>query len=153
MSKLQGPQINNIQIKFKGLQISQGRLEAPLETTAQVYAFTKDDADAGTSNVVTGQLSVATQNAYVLFDSGATHCFVSYMFPKRIAQHSNRITRTLSVALPSGEMLSTNYWIRHVPIIIAARELYADLVILGMIDYDIIPGMDFLGRYNTNIKC
>ncbi|PON79836.1 hypothetical protein PanWU01x14_010680, partial [Parasponia andersonii] len=50
-------------IKLERPQIGQGRLEAPLETATQVYAFTREKADVGTSNVVTGQLSVATENA------------------------------------------------------------------------------------------
>ena len=49
-------------------------------------------------------------------------------------------------------MLS-NYWLRVVPIVISERELSADLVILDMIDYNVILGMDFLSKYEATIDC
>ena len=39
------------------------------------------------------------------------------------------------------------------PIIITGRELFVNLVILEIFDYDIIQEMDFLGKYNANIDC
>ncbi|KAL5579985.1 hypothetical protein UlMin_012427 [Ulmus minor] len=47
-----------MQALLEGPPINQGRLEAP-EPEANIYAYTKGDVDAGASNVVTGQLSVA----------------------------------------------------------------------------------------------
>ena len=35
----------------------------------------------------------------------------------------------------------------------ADRELSADLVLIRMVDYDVILGMDFLGKYNATIEC
>ena len=74
-----------MQVKLEGPSISQGRLEAP-KPEAKIYAYTKGDAEAGTSNVVTGQLSVANLNSYILFDSGVTYSFVSTI-------HANRLDR------------------------------------------------------------
>ncbi|GMN21829.1 hypothetical protein TIFTF001_045559, partial [Ficus carica] len=68
--------LHAVQAKIEGPSIVQGRLEAP-EPQARIYAYTKGDAEAGTSNVVTGQISLATHDAIALFDSGATHSFVS----------------------------------------------------------------------------
>jgi len=55
--------------------------------------------------------------------------------------------------LPSGEILLSNYWLRNVPIIICARTLYVNLIIISMNDYDVILGMDFLRKYNVVIDC
>ena len=33
------------------------------------------------------------------------------------------------------------------------RELYVNLIILNMYDYDVILGMDFLSKYNATIEC
>ena len=49
-------------------------------------------------------------------------------------------------------MLS-NYWLRVVPVIISERELSVDLVVLDMIDYDVILGMNFLSKYGATIDC
>ena len=35
----------------------------------------------------------------------------------------------------------------------AERELYVDLIILDMYDYNVVFGMDFLTKYNGTIKC
>ncbi|KAL5543368.1 hypothetical protein UlMin_007152 [Ulmus minor] len=108
---------------------------------------------AGTSNVVTGQLSVAKMSAYVLFDSGATHSFISNSFADRLNWVRDRMNQSFHVALPSGEVLLSNYWVRHIPIVFSGRELHADLVLIKMYDYDVILGMDFLGKYNALIEC
>ncbi len=33
------------------------------------------------------------------------------------------------------------------------QELYVDLIILNLYDYDVILGMDFLSKYNATIEC
>ncbi|GMN33781.1 hypothetical protein TIFTF001_041958 [Ficus carica] len=52
-------------LKLEGPAISQGRLESP-EPHGRIYAYTKEDVQAGPSTVVTGQLPFAQQDAYVL---------------------------------------------------------------------------------------
>ncbi|GMN42761.1 hypothetical protein TIFTF001_011977 [Ficus carica] len=68
-------QLHAVQARIEGPSIAQGRLEAP-EPQARIYAYTKGDAEAGTSHVVSGQISIATYDAIAIFDSGATHSFV-----------------------------------------------------------------------------
>ena len=50
------------------------------EPNARIYAYTKGNVDAGCSKVVTGQLYVVNKIARVLFDSRATHSFISIVF-------------------------------------------------------------------------
>ncbi|KAL5545016.1 hypothetical protein UlMin_008800 [Ulmus minor] len=57
-NKSQVPKAYALQAQIEGPPISQGRLEAP-EPEAKIFAYTKGDVDARTSNVVTCQLSVA----------------------------------------------------------------------------------------------
>ncbi|KAL5554939.1 hypothetical protein UlMin_037175 [Ulmus minor] len=136
---------------MEGPSITQSRLEAP-ETNARIFTFSRNDAEAGTSNVVTDQLSVAKMSAYVLFDSGATHSFISNSFAGRFNWVRDRMNQSFHIALPSGEVLLSNYWVRHVPIVFSGRE-HADLVLIKTYDYDVILGMDFLGKYNSLIEC
>ena len=72
-----------MQAQLEEPSICQGRLEAP-EPEARIYTYTKGDAEVRTSNVVTGQLSVANLTLRVLFDSGATHSFISTMHANRL---------------------------------------------------------------------
>lgn len=103
--------------------------------------------------MVTGQLSIANTEAHVLFDSGATHSFASHAFAKKLDRFKDRIRQTFSTTLSSGKIMLSNYWLRHIPITIVGRQLYVDLVILDMFDYNVILGMDFLRRYNATIAC
>ncbi|KAL5561904.1 hypothetical protein UlMin_031651 [Ulmus minor] len=131
---------------------SQGKLEAP-EPNARIYTYVKGDAEAGTSNVVTGQLYVANMTTYALFDSGATHSFISTVHANRLDRRKDTIPQNFRTSLPSGEVLLSVYWLRAVPIILSEKELYVDLIVLDKYDYDVILGMDFLAKYNATIEC
>ncbi|GMN64787.1 hypothetical protein TIFTF001_033878 [Ficus carica] len=54
---------------------NQGRLEAPPGPNTHIFAYTRNNVEVGTSNVMTGQLSVANQDTHVLFDSGVIYSF------------------------------------------------------------------------------
>ncbi|KAL5583161.1 hypothetical protein UlMin_015603 [Ulmus minor] len=58
-----------------------------------------------------------------------------------------------STSLPSGATLLSDSWLQATPVIIDGRELYVDLVVLEMHDYDVILGMDWLSKYNAKIDC
>ncbi|KAL5555306.1 hypothetical protein UlMin_037542 [Ulmus minor] len=147
-----GPQLSLMAAKPDGTTTPQRKIEMP-EPTTRVYAYTKCDAETGGTDVVTGQLLVANCYARVLFDSGATHSFASHTFADCLGRERDRIDQVFRTALPSGEILLSSYWLREVPINIADKELQVDLVILKMVDYDVILGMDFLGEYGASIDC
>ncbi|GMN71562.1 hypothetical protein TIFTF001_055545, partial [Ficus carica] len=68
-------------------------------------------------------------------------------------ERNKNIEQTFSASLPSGEVLWSNFWIQNVPIRINGRELLADLIAIRLHDFDVILGMDFLGRHNAKIDC
>ena len=69
-----------MQAAIEGPMIQQGRLEAlPQIMNTRVIAFTKKEG-TGTSNVGTGQTLVNFRTARVLFDTNATHSFISTSF-------------------------------------------------------------------------
>ncbi|GMN30931.1 hypothetical protein TIFTF001_048051, partial [Ficus carica] len=78
-------QLHAAQVKSEGPSLAQGRLEAP-EPHARIYAYTKGDVEAGTSSVVTDQISVTTYDALALLDSGVTHSFVSKEFAQKLGR-------------------------------------------------------------------
>ena len=49
--------------------------------------------------------------------------------------------------------MASTHWLRAVSVMIADRELFCDLIVLDMTDYDVILGMDFLIRYGASIEC
>ena len=134
---------------IEGPSISQGRLEAPPQ--AQLYAYTNADAIASTSNVVAGQTLVHSVDVYTLFDSGATHSFISTKLARSLKE-CDRNPRILRTTLPSGEVLLSEFYLRQVPIMINGATLHADLIAIEMKDFDVILGMDFLAKYNAIIN-
>ncbi|GMN45141.1 hypothetical protein TIFTF001_014314 [Ficus carica] len=78
-------QLHSVQAQIEGPSNAQGRLEAP-EPQARIYAYTKGDVKARTSHVVTGQISISNFDAIALFDSSATHLFVSKEFAQKLGR-------------------------------------------------------------------
>ncbi|KAL5548506.1 hypothetical protein UlMin_003737 [Ulmus minor] len=148
----QGTQLRAMQAWMERPVGEHEKKEVP-EPHARIYAYIRDDAEAGTSKVVTGQLFVANKYALVLFDSGATHSFASTSFADCVDRGKDVINQTFRTALPSGDVMISSYWLRNVPIVIFGRELSVNLIILDMRDYDVILGMDFLAKYEATINC
>ena len=115
-----------------------------LEPNAKIYAYTKGDAEVWCSKVVTGQLLLVNKIACVLFDSGATHSFISTMFVDCLDKHVEYIGQAFRTVLSSGDIILSSYWLRVVPVVIFEMQLCADLFMLDMTDYNVILGMDFL---------
>ena len=68
----------------------QDRKDVP-EPNGRIYAYTKGDAEAGGSKVVTSQLSVVNKIPHVLFDYGATHSFISTVFANCLGRNKDNI--------------------------------------------------------------
>ncbi|GMN47951.1 hypothetical protein TIFTF001_017129 [Ficus carica] len=89
-----------------------------------------------------------------LYSKGQTRLPTRLMdFTQKLGRKFNRLEQLFRISFPSGEILLSDYWIRGVPIVIYGRELYVDLVVIKLQDYDVILGMEFLGKYNTKIEC
>ncbi|KAL5554853.1 hypothetical protein UlMin_037089 [Ulmus minor] len=142
--------------RLDGPRLNQGRLEAPpttQQTNARIFSISKEEAEAGPSSVVAGQLSIAGISAYALIDSEATHSFVSPAFTEISDRVIDKIEGVFTTILPSGAVMLSNKWLRDMPIIVDDRELNVNLVVLEMHDYDVILGMDWLSKYNAKIDC
>ena len=79
---------------------------------------------------MSGEILIAGISTYALIDSGATHSFASMIYVKKLGRSPEVLLDGFSTALPSGEVLYSDHWLKAVPIYIDGRELFADLVIL-----------------------
>lgn len=82
--------------------------------------------------------------ARVLFDSGATHSFVSPIFASKMEWQSSKLLFPLSVSTPLSDELETDIFFPSCPVLVEGRELLVDLVLLDVIEFDVILGMDWL---------
>ena len=87
------------------------------EPNARIYAYTKGDAEAGGSKVMTGQFHVVNKLARMLFDSGATHSFISVMFADCLGRNKDNFRQTFRTVLPSSDVMLSSYWLRVVPVL------------------------------------
>ncbi|KAA0048134.1 ty3-gypsy retrotransposon protein [Cucumis melo var. makuwa] len=88
----------------------------PFETTphqpfasqqGRVFATTRQETErAGT--VVTGTLPILGNYAFVLFDSGSSHSFISSVFVQHVGLEVEPLGSVLSVSTPSGEEVVFN---------------------------------------------
>jgi hypothetical protein len=119
---------------------------------ARVFTLTQKDADEN-SNVIAGILLISNTPAYVLFDSGATHSFISTSFITKTSITCDKSESILEVSIPSGRTLNTDKLAKSVDLGIEGKTLEADLYLIEMKDFDVILGMDWLGSNYATIRC
>jgi hypothetical protein len=92
-------------------------------------------------DVVSGMFLASSHPATVLFDSGASHSFISSSF---VVKHHLPITimkQTMLVSSPGGEM-RIKYICPAISITIRGVDFLANLIVLDSRGIDIILGMD-----------
>jgi hypothetical protein len=117
---------------------------------ARVYALVPGKLEGG-SEVVIGTVPILGFEASILFDSGATHFFVSVVFVRLSRLVVRTLEPGLAVTTPVGKTVVCKRVVCECPVSICGRLLPANLVVLPMFSYDIILGMDWLTKHSTNI--
>ncbi|KAA0067821.1 reverse transcriptase [Cucumis melo var. makuwa] len=118
----------------------------------KVFATNKTEAErAGT--VVTGTLPVLGHYALVLFDSGSSHSFISSAFVLHARLEVEPLQHVLSVSTPFGECMLSKENVKACQIEIAGHVIEVTLLVLDMLDFDVILGMDWLAANHASIDC
>ena len=105
----------------------------------QARAFVLNPQDARASNtVVTGTLTICSKRALVLFDSGATHSFVSPSFALCLDRRFDVLKSPLTVLTPVGEVYLINRLLSGCEVRIGDETLLVDLVELEILEFDVI---------------
>ena len=99
-----------------------------------------------------GTFSVNSVPAQVLFDSGASHSFVTESFVNRSGMKAELLTRVMSVQIP-GSRVTAHRTCLDIPIEICGVTFPAELIVLGTKGIDVILGMNWLSRYRGRIDC
>jgi hypothetical protein len=113
--------------------------------------MTSDEAQQA-PDVLLGMFLASLHPATILFDSGASHSFVSSSF---LAKHSLPIAtmkHTMLVSSPGGE-IRTKHICPAVSITIRGVDFPSNLILLDTKGIDIILGMDWLSKYDGVIQC
>ncbi|XP_073035323.1 uncharacterized protein [Primulina eburnea] len=119
---------------------------------ARVFAMTQEEADDA-NEVVSGTIFIQQVPAYVLFDCGATHSFMSKRFAKKLRRKPDKLTEPFRIATPTSRAIETDEIYRDCKISISDQTFSVDLIQLIMVDFDVILGMDWLARNSAMVDC
>ncbi|KAL0540116.1 hypothetical protein IC582_024346 [Cucumis melo] len=136
-------------LRVTGIAQNQG---AGAPHQGRVFATNRTEAEkAGT--VVTGTLPVLGHYALVLFDSGSSHSFISSAFVSHARLEVEPLHHVLSVSTPSGECMLSKEKVKACQIEISGHVIEVTLIVLDMLDFDVILGMDWLAVNHASIDC
>ena len=103
-------------------------------------------------DAVVGKFLLNAFTALVLFDTGASHSYISRGFVDKYNLPTQALRSPMLVSSP-GEEYMASLWCDRLPLRIGNYVFPSDLIILESQGLDIILGMDWLLKYGGNIDC
>jgi hypothetical protein len=97
---------------------------------------------------MTGIFSVYNQHALILFDSGASHSFISQKFSAKCQLPFYHTKGSFMIATPRGK-IATNQLNQSVPIQLGSHIIKTTLLVLGLEDVNIILGANWMTRHQV----
>ncbi|XP_043717523.1 uncharacterized protein LOC122665438 [Telopea speciosissima] len=122
------------------------------KTHGRVYSITYEEAQSD-PGVIIGMISVCSLPAYVLFDSGTSHSFISPSFAEKLSIELASMEQKLIVYTPTGSKVELDQAFNSCPARVSDHGLEASLIILDMRDFDIILGMDSSSTHGASLIC
>ncbi|XP_070032184.1 uncharacterized protein [Nicotiana tomentosiformis] len=105
-----------------------------------------------TASVATPPAQLAG-DASVLFDPGSTYSYVSSYFAPYLGVSHDSLSSSVDVATLVGDSIIVDGVYQSCFIVISGFETRADLLLLSMVNFEIILGMDWLSPYHTILDC
>ncbi|XP_070020798.1 uncharacterized protein [Nicotiana sylvestris] len=100
-----------------------------------------------------GTISVCGRDASVLFDPGSTYLYVSSLFAHFLDIPRESLGTPIYVSTPVGDSVVVDRIYRSCVVTFYGYETRTDLLLLDMIDFEVILGMDWLFPYHTILDC
>jgi hypothetical protein len=119
---------------------------------AHVNHVAMEDAQAA-PDVIIGMILVNDNNAFVLFDSRASHSFIAASFVQKYNLPLSMLKNRMIVSSPGGDMHARHVCPKVSILIRGGVEFLANLIVLESKGIDVILGMDWLSKYNGMIDC
>jgi hypothetical protein len=100
------------------------------------------------ATVLTGTFSISDHPVRILFDSGATHSFISESLVSKLGLHSCHTKDSFVVATTGGRILS-NTITKAVPLQLGSKTFLTNLIHLGLGGLDVILGMNWMTQHQV----
>ncbi|XP_070045431.1 uncharacterized protein [Nicotiana tomentosiformis] len=104
-------------------------------------------------DIVTGILTVQSNDVYSLIDPGSTLSYVTPYVAMEFGIEPEQLYEPFSVSTPVGESILATRVYRDCDITLRGRDTVADLIELRMVDFDVIMGMDVLYSCFSKLDC
>jgi hypothetical protein len=118
-----------------------------MRKTGRIY-YTQVATTLEGEPIMMGTFLVANYPAVILFDSGASHTFISKKFVEQhcIPYHESR--EGFIIHSPGGQIF-TKEVAYHVPVTLAERDFPTNMIVLKGQDIDVILGMNWLAQHKA----
>jgi len=120
---------------------------------SQCYALSSRPETEVSDAVIIGTVLVYGRDASVLFDPGSTYSYVSSYFAPYLVMHSDSLSAPAYVSTPVGDSIVVDRVHCSYIVVIGGLETRVDLLLLNMVDFDVILGMDWLSPYHAIFDC
>ncbi|KAL5547177.1 hypothetical protein UlMin_006864 [Ulmus minor] len=102
---------------------------------------------------IEGMIIISNSWARALFDTGASHSFISELFVNALGLEIQPFYPPLALMTPMGGHALVSFVCKSCVVMIESHRLLVDLIVLPMTQFDVILGMDCLSKYQTIIDC
>jgi hypothetical protein len=99
---------------------------------------------------MSGIFSIHNKPAIILFDSGASHIFISAKFGAKVGLDFCHSKGSYMISTPGGKIAS-NQFIRHIPIKLGSKTIQTDLILLALEGMDIILEMNWMALHGITL--
>ncbi|KAI3721707.1 hypothetical protein L2E82_32725 [Cichorium intybus] len=119
---------------------------------SRAFQMTVEEAREKT-DVVTGIFTLNSIHVYVIFDPGATHCFVSESLLPRLNVPLTPMDESLEVAIADGRYVWVSEHMEGCQLKIYGTVFPIDLKPMTTNEFGVIVGMDWLATNYANMNC
>ena len=100
-----------------------------------------------------GNLILFTTGVRVLFDSGASHSFISSVYASSLGLKPKRLNNPIRINIPLGDTVVLGQYCIAIISLHNDCHMEDDFVLMDIGPYDLILGMDWLTKYRAVIDC
>ncbi|XP_070054572.1 uncharacterized protein [Nicotiana tomentosiformis] len=97
--------------------------------------------------IITCMVPICHRDASVLFDPGSTYSYVSSYIALHLDISRDSLSTLVYVFTSVGDSIVVDLVYRSCLVVIGGYETKVDLLLLSMVDFDVILGMDWLSPY------
>jgi len=99
---------------------------------------------------MSGTFSIYNKPIVILFDSDASHSFISAKFGAKLGLDFCHTKGSYMISTSGGKIASNNI-IRRVPIKLGSKTIRTDLILLALKGMDIILGINWMGQHGVTL--